>query len=43
MESAGIVGFANGSFVSRCSNSGTVTCVNKGGGILGHGSWDTVS
>lgn len=39
----GIVGFANGSFVSRCSNSGTVTCVNKGGGILGHGSWFTVS
>lgn len=38
----GIIGFANGSNAAYCSNSGAVTCINKGGGIVGHGSWYTV-
>lgn len=38
----GIVGFLNGANATNCTNSGAVTCVNKGGGILGHGSWFTV-
>lgn len=38
----GIAGFMNGANATNCSNSGEITCVNKAGGIVGHGSWYTV-
>lgn len=38
----GIAGFMNGANAANCSNSGEITCVNKAGGIVGHGSWYTV-
>lgn len=39
---AGIVGWAKGTNIQNCVNFGTITCVNKAGGILGAGTYSTV-